>query len=283
MQTTNDKARIDSRLREASRRSQTDCSHLTGRAPYQRGRRDTRRANSVGSRHRGSGFSGFRTRSTGRLGSAFFEGHRRRLRGRGTRVLDRRRWRVPLITGSTGQVIRLTAPPTSVEAQQAGERDLHVRVRRGAGRDAHAAVAVDAVNPGTYTRSRRAPRRSRRHRRRQPPDPQRHPVAELHHPPHRLGDVHHDILGVVASTAKLASSDSLGAPGTSYAGTTSGAGSRAVRTASRAWATSSRSRPTAHRHLRHQHLRHGRDPRDHQARQPARHLDHRQPRPGAGG
>ena len=131
-----------------------------------------------------------------------------------------------------------------------------------------AAIAVDAVNPGTYTSF---PSGSAKVAVGTVVDshlihsdiPSRNYTARRT----GIGDVRRTtILGVVASTAKLAASDNLGAPGTQYAGTTQW---RGLESSENGWSslgdkfTISADRDA---HVRHQHLRHGRVPRPHEAR-----------------
>jgi uncharacterized repeat protein (TIGR01451 family) len=126
------------------------------------------------------------------------------------------------ITGSSGKVTKLASPPASVKlnalenASNAVAFDERQNVTLGA------AVAVDAVNPGTYSTFPSGTAKVAAGT-----------VVDSHlihsdiparsYTARRQGTVTFaaPIVGVVASTAKLASSDAaLGAPGTLYAGST---------------------------------------------------------------
>ncbi len=126
------------------------------------------------------------------------------------------------ITGSSGKVTRLATAPASVKlnalenASNAVAFDERQNVTLGA------AVAVDAVNPGTYTAF---PSGSAKVAAGTVVDSHliHSDVPSRNYTARRQGTVTFSapIVGVVASTAKLAASDgALGAPGTQYAGTT---------------------------------------------------------------
>lgn len=126
-----------------------------------------------------------------------------------------------LISGSTGKVTRLATAPASVKLNALENATNTVAFDEKQGVTLSAAVSVDAVNPGTYNTF---PAGSAKinagtlvsshliHS----------DVPSKNFTARRTGTVTfaNDILGVVASTAKLASSDTLGATGTQYAGTT---------------------------------------------------------------
>jgi uncharacterized repeat protein (TIGR01451 family) len=124
-------------------------------------------------------------------------------------------------TGSTGSVIRLGTAPASVKLNALEHATSVYAFNEAQGKTLTAAVAVDAVNPGNYASF--------------PAGSAKVPVGTVvdshlvhsdipsrNYTARRTGSVTfaNDIIGVVASTAKLASSDSLGAPGTLYAGST---------------------------------------------------------------
>jgi uncharacterized repeat protein (TIGR01451 family) len=126
-----------------------------------------------------------------------------------------------LISGSTGKVVRLSVAPPSVKLNALQHRTNVYAFDERQGATLPSAVAVDAMDPGTYTSF--------------PPGSATIAAgtqvnSHLIHsdiPPRsytarRTGTVtfSNDIIGVVASTNKLAASDTLGAPGTLYAGTT---------------------------------------------------------------
>jgi len=126
-----------------------------------------------------------------------------------------------LITGSTGKVTRLAVAPASVKlnALENGTNTFAFDEKQGV--TLSAAVSVDAVNPGTYSSfpsgSAKVAAGTLVNSHLIHSDiPSRNFTAR------RTGTVTfgNDIIGVVASTAKLAASDSLGAVGTLYAGTT---------------------------------------------------------------
>jgi uncharacterized repeat protein (TIGR01451 family) len=125
------------------------------------------------------------------------------------------------ITGSTGQVIRLTTPPASVALNKLENATSTYAFDEAQGKTLTSAIAVDAVNPGTYTTF---PAGSAKIAAGTVVDSHliHSDIPSRNFTSHRTGSVtfSQDILGVVASTAKLASSDTLGAPGTTYAGTT---------------------------------------------------------------
>ncbi len=125
------------------------------------------------------------------------------------------------ITASTGQVIRLTTPPASVALNKLENATSTYAFDEAQGKTLTSAIAVDAVNPGTYTSF---PAGSAKIAVGTVVDSHliHSDIPSKNFTSHRTGSVtfSSDILGVVASTAKLAASDSLGAPGTTYAGTT---------------------------------------------------------------
>ncbi len=125
------------------------------------------------------------------------------------------------ITGSTGQVIRLTTPPASVALNKLENATSTYAFDEAQNTTLTSAIAVDAVNPGTYTTF---PSGSAKIAVGTVVDSHliHSDIPSRNFTSHRTGSVtfSQDILGVVASTAKLASSDSLGAPGTAYASTT---------------------------------------------------------------
>jgi uncharacterized repeat protein (TIGR01451 family) len=127
-----------------------------------------------------------------------------------------------LISGSTGSVIKLSSAPASVKLNALQNKTAVHAFDERQGTLLAAPVAVDAVNPGTYVTF---------------------PAGSATIPAGTIVDSHlihsditlfgstirrqgtvtfaNDILGVVASTNRLAASDAaLGAPGTQYAGTT---------------------------------------------------------------
>ena len=126
-----------------------------------------------------------------------------------------------LISGSSGSVIRLSSPPASVRLNALENATSVVAFDEQQGATLGSALAVDAVNPGTYTSfpngSATIPAGTVVDSHLIHSDP-----PSRNYNPHRTGTVtfNGDIIGVVASTARLAASDSLGAPGTLYAGTT---------------------------------------------------------------
>jgi uncharacterized repeat protein (TIGR01451 family) len=126
-----------------------------------------------------------------------------------------------LISGSTGKVIQLSTAPASVKLNALENATNTYAFDEKQGTTLSAAVAVDAVDPGTYgafpSGSATIPAGTLVNSHLIHSDiPSRNFTAR------RTGTVTfaNDILGVVASTAKLAASDTLGATGTLYAGTT---------------------------------------------------------------
>jgi uncharacterized repeat protein (TIGR01451 family) len=125
------------------------------------------------------------------------------------------------ITTTGGSVIKLAAAPPSVKLN-ALENATKVNVFDEAqGKTLTAAVAVDGVNPGTYATF---PAGTAKIAAGTVVDSHliHSDIPSRSYTSRRTGTVTFadDILGVVASTAKLAASDTLGAPGTLYAGTT---------------------------------------------------------------
>jgi uncharacterized repeat protein (TIGR01451 family) len=125
-----------------------------------------------------------------------------------------------LITGSGGQVVRLTAPPTSVAVDAFENATALVTFDERQGVTLAAPVLVDAVDPGTYAKF---------------PNGSRTIPAGTEVDSHfvhndlpkgatgrRVGSItfSSDILGVIGATGRLNKSDGLGASGTTYAGTT---------------------------------------------------------------
>jgi uncharacterized repeat protein (TIGR01451 family) len=124
-----------------------------------------------------------------------------------------------LISGSSGSVIHLTSPPASVALNKLqNATKVHVFDEQQ-GATLAAATAVDAVDPGTYAAfpagSATIPAGTVVNSHLIHSD-----ITAFRYTARRQGSVtfSSDILGVVASTAKLAASDTLGAPGTTYAG-----------------------------------------------------------------
>jgi uncharacterized repeat protein (TIGR01451 family) len=125
------------------------------------------------------------------------------------------------ISSSSSSIIRLTTPPASVKLNALENATKVYAFDEAQGKTLTAAVSVDAVNPGTYTTF--------------PAGTAKVAVGTVvdshlihsdipsrNYTARRQGTVTFgsEIVGVVASTAKLAASDSLGATGTLYAGTT---------------------------------------------------------------
>jgi uncharacterized repeat protein (TIGR01451 family) len=126
------------------------------------------------------------------------------------------------ISGSSGQVIRLSTPPVSVALNKLENATSVYAFDEAQGKTLTAAVAVDAVNPGTYTSF---PAGTATVAAGTVVDSHliHSDIPSKSYTARRTGSVTfaNPILGVVASTAKLAASDSaLGATGTTYAGTT---------------------------------------------------------------
>ncbi len=126
-----------------------------------------------------------------------------------------------LISGSAGKVIRLSSAPASVKLNALQNATNTYAFDEQQGATLTSAIAVDAIDPGTYGSF--------------PSGSATIPAGTLvsSHLIHsdipfrrftarRTGSVTfaNDIIGVVASTDKLAASDTLGATGTLYAGTT---------------------------------------------------------------
>ncbi|MGZ6967733.1 MAG: DUF7507 domain-containing protein [Acidimicrobiia bacterium] len=126
-----------------------------------------------------------------------------------------------LIASSSSSIIKLSPAPASVKLNALENATKVYAFDEAQGKTLTSAVAVDAVNPGTYGTfpSGNATVAAGT-------------VVDSHlihsdipsksYTAHRTGSVTfaNDVLGVVASTTKLANSDSLGATGTLYAGTT---------------------------------------------------------------
>ena len=125
------------------------------------------------------------------------------------------------ISSSTGAVIRPPTAPLDVRLNKLESATSVHAFNEAQGKTLTAAVNVDAVNPGTYSTF--------------PSGTAKIAVGTVvdshlvhsdipsrNYTARRIGSVTfaNEIIGVVASTAKLASSDSLGAAGTLYAGTT---------------------------------------------------------------
>ncbi len=125
------------------------------------------------------------------------------------------------ITNSTGAVIRLSTPPASVKLNALENATSVYAFNEAQNKTLTAAVAVDAVNPGNYGTF---PSGSAKVAVGTVVDSHlvHSDIPSRNYTARRTGSVSFaaDIVGVVASTAKLASSDNLGAPGTQYAGTT---------------------------------------------------------------
>jgi uncharacterized repeat protein (TIGR01451 family) len=139
------------------------------------------------------------------------------------------------ITATGGAVINLATPPPSVKLNALENATKVNTFDEAQGKTLTAAIAVDGVNPGTYSTF--------------PSGTAKIPVGTVvdshlihsdipsrNYTSRRIGTVTFadDILGVVASTAKLAASDSLGATGTLYAGTTQW---RGLESSENGWAT----------------------------------------------
>jgi uncharacterized repeat protein (TIGR01451 family) len=126
-----------------------------------------------------------------------------------------------LISGSSGSIIRLSAPPPSVALNARENATSAEAFDEAQGVTLASAVNVDGVNPGSFTTfpngSAKIPAGTvvDSHLIHSDP-PSRNATAR------RTGSITFasDILGIIASTARLAASDNLGAPGTTYAGTT---------------------------------------------------------------
>jgi uncharacterized repeat protein (TIGR01451 family) len=126
-----------------------------------------------------------------------------------------------LISGASGNVIRLSSPPSSVavNALEDGTNAVTFDERRAV--TLTAAVVVDAIDPGTYTVNSTPANKVAAGR-----------VVDsnlIHSDPPAGGTVRRtgsvtfatDIVGVISSTDRLGTTDaSLGAPGTTYAGKT---------------------------------------------------------------
>ncbi len=125
------------------------------------------------------------------------------------------------ISGTSGQVIELTTPPASVALNKLEHATSVYAFDEKQGVTLGGAVAVDAVNPGTYTTF---PSGSAKVAAGTLVDSHmiHSDIPSRSYTSHRTGSVTfaNDVIGVIGSTAKLASSDSLGAAGTIYAGTT---------------------------------------------------------------
>ena len=126
-----------------------------------------------------------------------------------------------LISSSSGSVITLSSPPPSVALNALENATSAVTFDERSGVTLGSAVVVDAVNPGTYTVF--------------PNGSARIPAGTvvdtslIHSDPttsgstgRRTGSVTFadDVIGVIAATGRLAATDSLGASGTAYAGST---------------------------------------------------------------
>ncbi len=125
------------------------------------------------------------------------------------------------ISSSSGQVIRLSSPPASVALNKLENATSVYAFDEAQGVTLSAAVAVDAVNPGTYTTF---PSGSAKVAAGTVVDSHmiHSDIPSKNFTARRTGSVTfgNDIVGIVASTTKLAASDNLGVPGTAYAGTT---------------------------------------------------------------
>jgi uncharacterized repeat protein (TIGR01451 family) len=127
-----------------------------------------------------------------------------------------------LITGSTGSVIKLAAPPASVRLNALENATSTVAFDERQGVTLASAVAVDAVNPGTFTSF---PSGTATVAAGTVVDSHliHSDIPTRNYTSRRTGTVTFatNIVGVIASTSRLAASDAaLGAPGTLYAGTT---------------------------------------------------------------
>ena len=128
-----------------------------------------------------------------------------------------------LISSSSVGVITLSSPPASVAPNALEHATATFAFDERQGITLSEAVAIDGASPGTYTRfpmgSATLPIGTRVDSHLIHGD-----VTRTRFTRHRTGSVTFadDILGVIASTARLAASDTqLGAPGTVYAGTSS--------------------------------------------------------------
>jgi uncharacterized repeat protein (TIGR01451 family) len=126
-----------------------------------------------------------------------------------------------LISGSSGQVIRLSSPPASVAVGAQEDATSAIAFDEQQGTTLASSMLVDAVDPGTYSSF---PNGSRRIAAGTKVDshlvhsdvPAGGPTTR------RTGSITFptDIIGVIGSTARLGASDAaLGAPGTTYSGT----------------------------------------------------------------
>lgn len=128
-----------------------------------------------------------------------------------------------LISGSSGQILRLSSPPASVAVNATEDTNNAIAFDERQNVTLPAPLVVDAVDPGTYTITTSPTYKVQSQR-----------VVDSHlihsDPPgagsagaHRTGTLSFptDIIGVISSTDRLGASDAtLGAPGTTYAGKT---------------------------------------------------------------
>jgi uncharacterized repeat protein (TIGR01451 family) len=125
------------------------------------------------------------------------------------------------ISGSSGQVIKLATPPVSVALNKLENATSTYAFDEKQNVTLTSAIPVDAVNPGTYTSF---PAGSAKVAVGTVVDSHliHSDIPSRSFTAHRSGTVTfaNDIVGVVGSTSKLAGSDSLGATGTTYAGST---------------------------------------------------------------
>ena len=126
-----------------------------------------------------------------------------------------------VITGSTGKVTKLATAPASVKLNALENATNVFAFDERQNVTLPAAISVDAVNPGTYSSF---PSGTATVAAGTVVDSHliHSDITQRNYTSRRQGTVTFasTIVGVVASTNKLASSDSLGAPGTLYAGTT---------------------------------------------------------------
>ena len=126
-----------------------------------------------------------------------------------------------LITGSSGSVVQLNPAPPSVKLNALENATKVYAFDEAQGVTLSAAVAVDGVNPGTYTSF---PNGTAKVAAGTVVDSHliHSDIPSRNYTARRTGSVTfgNTIVGVIASTASLAASDNLGAPGTLYAGTT---------------------------------------------------------------
>jgi len=128
-----------------------------------------------------------------------------------------------MISGSSGQILRLASPPASVAVNATEDATNAIAFDERQNVTLPAALVVDAIDPGTYTTNASPTNKV---------PAQRVVDSHLIHsdPPgsggggvHRTGTLTFpaDIVGVISSTDRLGASDAtLGAPGTTYAGKT---------------------------------------------------------------